>query len=68
MVFPKWAHASSLCPPLGLAYLAASIREAGFSVRCLDALGENPMQRIVLDKGNFLSFGLSDLPGDFRTI
>jgi anaerobic magnesium-protoporphyrin IX monomethyl ester cyclase len=59
MVVPKWAHASSLCPPLGLAYLAASIREAGFSVRCLDALGENPLQQIVLDKGKFLSFGLS---------
>lgn len=59
MVVPKWAHASSICPPLGLAYVAASIRKAGFEVRCVDALGEAPFQRIVLDNPNFLTYGLS---------
>ncbi len=59
MVVPKWAHSSSICPPLGLAYLAASIRKTGYNVRCLDALGEAPFQRVVLENPNFLSFGLS---------
>lgn len=59
MVVPKWAHSASICPPLGLAYLAASIRKAGYKVRCVDALGEAPFQRIVLDNSNYLSYGLS---------
>lgn len=59
MVVPRWAHVSSICPPLGLAYVAASIRKAGFQVRCVDALGEAPFQCLVLENPNFLSYGLS---------
>jgi radical SAM superfamily enzyme YgiQ (UPF0313 family) len=59
MVTPKWAHASSICPPLGLAYLASSIQQAGYGVRTVDALGENPFQHIVLHNKNFLSIGLA---------
>jgi len=59
MVVPKWAHVSSICPPLGLAYVAASIRKAGFQLRCVDALGEAPFHCLVLDNPNFLSYGLS---------
>ena len=40
MVVPKWGHMESICPPLGLAYVAASIQQAGYEVSCLDALGE----------------------------
>ncbi len=58
-VFPKWAHATSLCPPLGLAYLAAALREAGYVPRCIDAVGEDPFQRSPLPNTRFLSFGLA---------
>ena len=59
MVQPKWAHSSSICPPIGLGYLAAAIQQGGYSVRCVDALGESPFQQIVLDQEGFLSIGLS---------
>lgn len=59
MIAPRWAHTSSICPPLGLAYVAASTRKAGFQLRCVDALGEAPFQCLVLDNPNFLSYGLS---------
>ena len=47
MVVPKWAHANSICPPLGLAYVAASLLQANHKVRCIDALGEAPFQKII---------------------
>ena len=59
MVVPKWGHMESICPPLGLAYVAASIEQAGYEVSCLDALGEAPLQRNVLEEKNLISFGLS---------
>lgn len=59
MVVPKWAHSSSICPSIGLAYLAASIQQGGYSVRSVDALGESPFQQIVLDHKDFFSIGLS---------
>ena len=59
MVVPKWGHMESICPPLGLAYVAASIQQAGYEVSCLDALGEAPLQRNVLEEKNLISFGLS---------
>ena len=59
MVVPKWGHMESICPPLGLAYVAASIQQAGYEVSCLDALGEAPFQRNVLEEKNLISFGLS---------
>lgn len=59
MVVPKWAMNTATCPALGLAYIAAAIRNAGFDVRCVDAVGEDPLKRIILENPNFLSFGLS---------
>ena len=59
MIVPKWGHMESICPPLGLAYVAASIQQAGYEVSCLDALGEAPLQRNVLKDKNLISFGLS---------
>ena len=59
MVVPKWGHMESICPPLGLAYVTASIQQAGYEVSCLDALGEAPLQRNVLENKNLISFGLS---------
>jgi radical SAM superfamily enzyme YgiQ (UPF0313 family) len=50
-----------MCPALGLAYIAAAIRNAGFEVRCVDAVGEDPFKQIVVEMGNpnFLSLGIS---------
>lgn len=59
MTVPRWAHVSPICPPLGLAYVAASLRKAGYDARCVDAVGEAPFQRIVLENKNFLTYGLS---------
>ena len=60
MVVPKWAHASSICPPLGLAYVAAALLQAGYDVRCIDSLGEAPFQKIVYENNsNFINYGLS---------
>lgn len=36
-------QASSTCPPLGLAYLAGSLREAGHDVFGIDSVGELPL-------------------------
>ena len=59
MIVPRWGHMESICPPLGLAYVAASLQQAGYEVSCLDALGEAPFQRNVLEDKKFISFGLS---------
>ena len=47
MGVPKWAHASSICPPLGLAYVAASLQQAKYEIRCVDALGEAPLVHVL---------------------
>src|SRR5512142_1734225 len=36
-------------PPIGLAYLAAALREAGHRVRIIDAFGEAPGQLVEYD-------------------
>lgn len=60
MVVPKWSHAFSICPPLGMAYVAAALRQAGYGVRCIDSLGEAPFQKIICENNsNFINFGLS---------
>jgi len=40
IVLPKWNQAALFTPPIGLAYVAASVRDAGHSVHVIDALGE----------------------------
>ena len=59
MLMPRWSVFSAMCPALGLAYIAAAIRDAGFDVRCVDAVGEDPFKQIILENSNFLSLGLS---------
>ena len=59
MVVPKWGHVDSICPPLGLAYVAASLQQAGYEVGCVDALGEAPLQRTIAENNKFVNFGLS---------
>ena len=59
LVVPKWSHTAPICPPLGLAYVAASLKRAGYDVRCVDALGEAPLQRIATEDKKYLYYGLS---------
>ena len=59
MVVPKWGHTDSICPPLGLAYVAATLRKSGYEVRCVDAVGEAPLQRTVSENSKFMYFGLT---------
>jgi radical SAM superfamily enzyme YgiQ (UPF0313 family) len=59
LVVPKWSHTAPICPPLGLAYVAASLKQAGYEVRCVDALGEAPLQRIATEDNKYLYYGLS---------
>ena len=59
MVLPKWNNSHSICPPLGLAYVAASLQQAGYEVRCVDALGEAPLQKTFSEDNKFVNFGLS---------
>ena len=56
MVVPKWGHVDTICPPLGLAYVAASLRQAGYKVGCVDALGEAPLQRIISEDKKFVNY------------
>ena len=59
MIVPKWSNQSSICPPLGLAYVAAALRQMKFEVRCIDALGEAPFQKIISEDNKFVNYGLS---------
>lgn len=40
-IVSRYAVAAPLTPPLGVAYLAASLRDAGHSVQVVDGVGEN---------------------------
>jgi len=41
VVVPKWGVASGLlCPPIGIAYIAATLRQHGFAVAIVDPVGE----------------------------
>ena len=33
MVVPKWTHANSICSPLGLAYVSASLQQAKYAIK-----------------------------------
>jgi len=59
MIVPKWSNQSSICPPLGLAYVASALRKAKYDVRCVDALGEAPLQKIISEDKKFVNYGLS---------
>jgi hypothetical protein len=45
-------------PPLGLAYIAAALREAGHRISVLDAVAEAPEQ--TTPEGRVLRLGLTD--------
>jgi radical SAM superfamily enzyme YgiQ (UPF0313 family) len=57
-VNPQALTALRPAPPLGLAYVAAALREAGHDVRLLDCLAEAPTQ--VTPEGPICRVGLTD--------
>jgi len=59
-VVPKWAYNSVICPPIGMAYIAGSVRESGCKVKCIDSTGEaisNVYE--VYNKKNMVAWGLA---------
>jgi magnesium-protoporphyrin IX monomethyl ester (oxidative) cyclase len=55
LIFPPCTQAADFEPmvtvPMGIAYLAATVREAGYEVRCLDALVEAPYHVTTVTRG-----------------
>ncbi len=51
--------ASPTCPPIGLAYIASSVKQAGHHVTIIDAVGEAPGKYLKIDDPRFVQQGLS---------
>src|SRR5262245_52623278 len=53
-----WSDSGPLPPPIGPAYLAASLRHAGHRARIVDGLGASPFQVTPLFGGRVVAIGL----------
>ena len=58
LLVPTWSDSGPLTPPIGPAYLAASLRAAGHQARIIDGLGENPFQVTSLFSNKVMAIGL----------
>ena len=58
LLVPTWSDSGPLTPPIGPAYLAASLRQAGHEARIVDGLGENPFQVTSLFNDKVMAVGL----------
>src|SRR5258706_8127743 len=58
LLVPNWSDSGPLTPPIGPAYLAASLRQAGHTARIVDGLGENPFQITRLFDDKVMAIGL----------
>ena len=58
-LIPKWSDSGPLTPPIGPAYLASSLRNAGHHVSIIDAVGEAPTQVFSLFGGTMIAMGLT---------
>jgi len=58
LLVPIWSDSGPLTPPIGPAYLAASLRQAGHVARIVDGLGENPSQVTRLFDDRVMAIGL----------
>ncbi len=58
LLVPTWSDSGPLTPPIGPAYLAASLRAAGHAPRIVDGLGENPFQVTSLFNNLVTAIGL----------
>lgn len=59
MVVVRLVQARSTCPPIGVAYLAGSLRAAGHQVEVIDAVGEAIFQIKPYDGGQNFFHGLT---------
>lgn len=57
---PQASYTTLACPPISLAYLAAVLREDGFPVTVVDAVGEAPTRMVPMRDPRFLRVGLSN--------
>jgi anaerobic magnesium-protoporphyrin IX monomethyl ester cyclase len=55
----KAALTERICPPLGLAYLASSLRDAGHAVQLIDGPGEDPMRMYPSPHPQIVCHGLT---------
>lgn len=59
-VVARWAHTTPTCPPIGVAYVASSLQQAGHRVEVIDAVGEDVFRMVrVPEDDRFLAHGLS---------
>jgi len=58
LLVPMWSDSGPLTPPVGPAYLAASLRQAGHTARIVDGIGENPFQVTALFDNKVMALGL----------
>jgi anaerobic magnesium-protoporphyrin IX monomethyl ester cyclase len=58
LLVPMWSDSGPLTPPVGPAYLAASLREAGHTARIVDGIGEHPFQVTALFDNKVMALGL----------
>lgn len=71
LIFPRSRPAETvkIAPPLGLAYVAGTLREAGHTVHCIDALGEGlrrlrecPLDETLIERGLSIEEIVSRIP------
>ena len=58
LLVPTWSDSGPMTPPIGPAYLAASLRQAGHTPRIIDGLGENPFEVTSLFDNKVTAIGL----------
>lgn len=58
LLVPTWSDSGPLTPPIGPAYIAASLIQAGHEVRIVDGVGENPFQITSLFNDTVMAIGL----------
>ncbi len=58
-VVSKWSDAAPLTPPLGIAYVTASLISAGYKAEIVDAIGEAPQKVSMIFDGRAFAIGLT---------